>query len=347
MAAHTEAKEIELFKYRDRRSTGIHVGDGGLQVVELRLSGKAAVLEGALRLNIHELPFPLPWVDPTFQHVIADTIRNARRQHGVRFRRPYFALDERSATVKRRELLPGKVQDNRDNLEWEARQFLAADLEAYAVDYLLTSEYGFVVAARRAAMDRVRGVCQHAGIPKPEFDLAPFALYNALEASSGLLSSGCELLLDVGVSTARSVLLVEGQLRWVGMVRARRLTTFANGSGEAALDAATLDEDSAAAEDDSATAQESPQSDFDEWMDTLARGAEKLVHAELGAMHVDRCWLSGNYATQAQEPLARRLGLAVQLMDPFSRIDTGTQELDEPTAFAIATGLALRGISES
>lgn len=328
-----------MFGHRDRRSTGIHIGDGGLQVVELRRRGGVAVLEGAVRLNIHELPFPLPWVDPKFQHDIADTIRSARREHGIRFKHPYFALDERSAIVKRRALLPGKVQDNRENLEWEARQFLTDDLAEYAIDYLLTTDFGFVVAARRAAMDRVRGVCHHAGISRPEFDLAPFALYNALEVSAGLLSSGCELLLDVGVNTARSILLIEGNLRCVSTVKARRLMTFANGStttassGEAQVRVGDHFTDL--------------EDDFDEWMETLARGAEKVVRAEQGALHIDRCWLSGKYAVRAQEPLSRRLGLGVQLLDPFSCIDTGMQEPDDSSVFATAAGLALRGVSES
>lgn len=328
-----------MFGRRDRRSTGIHIGDGGLQVVELRRRGGVAVLEGAVRLNIHELPFPLPWVDPKFQHDIADTIRSARREHGVRFKHPYFALDECSAVVKRRALLPGKVQDNRENLEWEARQFLTDDLAEYAIDYLLTTDFGFVVAARRAAMDRVRGVCHHAGISRPEFDLAPFALYNALEASAGLLSSGCELLLDVGVNTARSILLIEGNLRGVRTVKARRLMTFANGSATTAIGG-----DGQVRVGDQS---KHPEDDFDEWMEILARGAEKLVRAEQGELHIDRCWLSGKHAVQAQEPLSRRLGLGVQLLDPFNCIDTGMQELDDPSVFATAAGLALRGVSES
>ena len=323
-----------MFELRNKRSTGIHLGDGGLQIVELRLRGGVACLEEAVRLNIHELPFPLPWTNPKFQHDIADTIRSARREHGVRFRHPYFALDERSAIVKRRALLPGKVQDNRENLEWEARQVIADDLAEYAIDYLLTSEFGFVVAARRAAMDRVRGVCRHAGIPDPEFDLAPFALYNTLETSAGLLGSGCELLLDVGSSMARSVLLVEGQLRSVGAVKARRLTAFANAS-EGAIPPGEPEE------------VKLPLEDFDEWMDLLARNAEKLVRTEMGELHLDRCWVSGSHAAPAQEPLSRKLGLGVQLLDPFSRVDSGSQELDDPAVFATATGLALRGLSGS
>ena len=306
-------------------------------MVELRRRGKTVILEGAVRLSIHELPFPLPWLNPKFQHDIADTLRSARREHGVRFRRPYFALDERSAIVKRRALLPGRVQDNRENLEWEAQQFLAADIGAYAIDDLLTSEFGFVVAARRAAMDRVSGICRHAGIPKPEFDLAPFALYNVLEVSAGLLSSGCELLLDVGASSARLILLVEGQLRRVGTIRARRLTT-----GSDTGFAANGDD----GEETTVAAKPSP-GDFDEWMDSLACSTEKLLRDELGEWRVDRCWLSGKHAAPAQDSLSRQFGLTAQLLDPFRGIDSGVHELDDPTTFATAAGLALRGIAAS
>jgi hypothetical protein len=192
-------------------------------------------------------------------------------------------------------------------------------------------------------MDRVRGVCHHAGISRPEFDLTPFALYNALEASAGFLNSGCELLLDVGADTARAILLIEGNLRCVGIVKARRLMTFANGTGARIADGGEAEVPAGG----QFTPPELPLDDFDEWMDTLARGAEKLVRAELGELHIDRCWLSGRHAVQAQESLSRRLGLGAQLLDPFSRIDTGMQELDDPTVFATAAGLALRGISES
>ena len=341
-----------MFRYGDRRSTGIHVGDGGLQVVELCQRGRAVALEHAVRLNIHELPSPLPWLDPKLQHEVADTLRRARREHGIRFRRPYFALDERSAIVKRRVLLPSALHDNRENLEWEARQFLSDEIKAYAIDYLLTTDFGFVVAARRAAMDRLTGICQHAGIPKPQFDLALFALYNTLEASAGLLSSGSELLLDVGACTARSILLAEGQLRAVGTIRARRMTTlFPNGSNRAgpALDAAA-DADRAAASAPNGThdTDEPPSlSEFDEWMRTLARGVEKLLRTEMGGMYVDRCWLSGQHAAQSQDSLSRRLGFAVQLLDPFSGIAVRTQDFDDSPVFATAAGLALRGIAEA
>ena len=336
-----------MLKYGDRRSTGIHIGDGGLQLVALRRRGRTVALEHALDLSIHELPFPLPWMNPRFVQEIAATLRSARREHGIRFRRPYFALDERCAIVKRRALLPGGLQDNRENLEWEARQFLADDVKEYAVDYLLTTDFGFVVAARRAAMARVDGICQHAGIAKPQYDLALFALYNALEAA-GLLSSGSELLLDVGAGAARSVLLVEGQLRAVGTVRARRTTTlFPNGPNRAgaAVEVGTGDDQDAGA--DARDGDEAPSSSADDWMDNLARGVEKLLHAELGGIHVDRCWLSGRGSASSQEALSRRLGLAVQIFDPFGHIDVGPHDIDDAPVFATAAGLALRGITES
>ena len=93
--------------------------------------------------------------------------------------------------------------------------------------------------------------------------------------------------------------------------------------------------------------EELPLEDCDEWMEFLARNAEKLVRAEMGELHLDRCWISGRHAGQAQEPLSRKFGLGVQLLDPISRVDCGSQELDDPAVFATATGLAMRGLSGS
>ena len=89
---------------------------------------------------------------------------------------------------------------------------MTEDAKAFSCDFVLTSQWGFVVAARRHALDGYRALGKAAGVGRLDVDLVPFALYNASECANLLAKDTFSLLLYADASEAWLLLLEEGEL---------------------------------------------------------------------------------------------------------------------------------------
>ena len=123
-----------------------------------------------------------------------------------------FALDRRVGIIQRRPLVAETEDENREQLLWESEQILAGEEKAFSCDFVLTSQWGFVVAARHCALDCHRALSKEMGIGNLDIDLVPFALYNASECANLLDRSGISLLLYADESEAWLLLIEEGEL---------------------------------------------------------------------------------------------------------------------------------------
>jgi Tfp pilus assembly PilM family ATPase len=195
----------------------------------------------------------------------------------------------------------------REHMQWEAEQFLDGGDEELSVDYLLASSWGFAVAARYSALDSYLDLGEEAGMGRVDVDVASFALYNAGEAADLLSDVGSELLVYAAQNEAYMLLLDEGEPLQVASCRWNK-------------------------EDDSV-----------QIMADVAARLVQEVDGEVGCI-----WCAGPEEEQWSPALSSQLGISVSLLDPLATVDTGMLP-DEMTpsqrsAYAIAVGLALRGI---
>ena len=123
-----------------------------------------------------------------------------------------FSLDRRLGLIQRRPLVARTESENREQLLWEAEQLLTEDAEAFSCDFVLTSQWGFVVAARHHALDGYRTLGKAAAVGRLDVDLVPFALYNASECANLLAKDTFSLLLYADSSEAWLLLIEEGEL---------------------------------------------------------------------------------------------------------------------------------------
>ena len=205
-----------MFGFGKKSATGIHVSGRTVRVAALS-AGRAGVWPLALVESELEHPFdPQALADEEQRQALASTLIEIADECGFDYGNACIALDRRLALVKRRPMVVGGEKENHAQLLWESEQFLAEETGEFSLDFVLTPEWGFVVAARYAALDLYLDLGDEVGVGRLDVDLAPFALYNAGECADLLPGEDFELLLYADINEAWLLLMEEGAPLAVG-----------------------------------------------------------------------------------------------------------------------------------
>ena len=303
-----------MFGARQRKATGIQIADRALHIVELCRQRGEVSLTGLVQ---EALPFACTpaRLAGDERAEIARFLRRVGKERGLSFANPGMALGAHGYLLKRRPWIRGSEDLNREHLLWEVQQVLPDRLAAYRLDFAKTPQGYFLVAARKKALALYQALCRQGGVKGPLFDIGPFALYNALEASGSLAGEEAELLVDISPSEALVLLLNAGELQAVG--------TCAWGEAE------------------------TPQVRREQ----LAERVGQLVGTE-SPRRPGRIWLSGSGAADPEWSacLSESTAIPIALFDPLAEVDLSPMgEEVSPAAraaCAVAAGLAFRCLSE-
>jgi Tfp pilus assembly PilM family ATPase len=244
---------------------------------------------------------------------LARFIRRVGAERGLAFVNPGVALGAHAFLLKRRFWIHGSEELNREHLRWEIQQVLPEGLSEYQLDFARTPQGYFLVAARKRALKLYRALCRKGGLKRPLFDICPFALYNALEASGNLAGEETELLVDISPPEAQVLLLKAGQLQ--------------------AVSSRTWEGDSQQMRRES-----------------LAEAVQLLIGAE--HTRPGRVWLSGSGAADPEwsAVMSEQVAAPLAIFDPLAGVDDSLLEEEVPPAAraagAVAAGLAFRCLSE-
>ncbi len=300
---------VALFGKGNKKATGVHIDDHLLRIVELVRAGRDLELGAVFRAELSSSD-----LGPELR----EALRRAARECSLSFANTCISLGWGQFHLKRWPLVEGAgAKINRHHLLWEASQFLAADLKDYGIDTVLGRNRGFVVAVHRRVLDHYREFCLQSGLKSPELDVVPFALCNALEGSRSGPVAGMEMLVSFSQRETSILLLRDGDLAAVeSRVHSAEAEPDRNEETEKCIDALLEEENSG----------ENPQ----------------------------RLWvadLSGCADSRAAE-LSARYSTPSAVLDPFQNLRTtrceGAQQslLDRGSEFAVAAGLARRGLAD-
>ena len=195
-----------------RKATGVHISGQTVRVAALD-AGRSGVRPLVLASEELEQPFdPLALGDQQQRQALATKLVALAKAYDFDYRNACFSLDRHVGLIQRRPLVAGTEREQREQLLWESEQFLAEDASAFSCDFALTSEWGFVVAARHTALDCYRALGAATAVDQIDVDLVPFALYNASECADLLAEKQRALLLYVEEGEAWLLLVEEGEL---------------------------------------------------------------------------------------------------------------------------------------
>ena len=297
-----------MFGLGKKRATGVHIGDGLLHIVELGRSGRAVELRAVFRAEL---------ASPDLGKELRGVLRQATRDLGLRFANTCIALGRGEFHLKRWPLVEGAgVRINRENLLWEAGQFLSGDPADYGIDTVLGREWGYVVAAHRRVLDRYLDFSRQAGFDSPELDIVPFALHNALEASRPGPVENLEVIVGLSRSEIHTLLVRDGELAGV-------------------------------------LSRSFPQEKHDARIEAVVKCIDALLGEENRGEDPQRFWVAdlSGCADWREAELADRYSASSALLDPFQNLSSdrcqGAQQslLASGSEFAVAAGLAYRGLA--
>jgi len=302
-----------VFGASKKSGTGIQFAGDRLRVVELLRGRKGSVLQAVSEARL-EHPFdPEALGQEECQEELVAALKGVGDAAGIDFVRPCVVLDRRTFFFKGRPLIDpvgrsGRAcAENREHLLWEGKQFLDDEWEMFSIDCALAGERGFVVAVRRQVLDRFQTLFARAGIDDLDFDIEPFALFNAAECAGLLAPEGDALLFQEREGCGQTIWVADGLLQNV-MHTVRK--------GDDRRSAVEFAEDCIQQMRDEGMCGDGPQ----------------------------QVWLAGVETEELAEELMARLGVACVPFPSFAGIDTSeiAEFPAEESAFAVAAGLAHR-----
>ncbi len=194
------------------KATGIHISGQTVRVAALD-AGRTGVRPLVLATDELERPFdPVALTNERQRRGLAAQLAKLAKDYDFDYSNTCFSLDRRVGFIQRRPLAAESERENRDQLSWEAEQILAGEATAFSCDFALTSQWGFVAAARHRALNCYRALGRAAGVQRFDVDLAPFSLYNASERANLLAKDKFSLLLYADLGEAWLLLTEEGEL---------------------------------------------------------------------------------------------------------------------------------------
>ena len=201
-----------MFGFGRTKATGIHISGQTVRIAALD-AGRAGIRPLVLAADMLEYPFdPAALGDDQLRQELAAKLVALATAYDFDYSNACFALDRRLGFLQRRPLVAGTERENREQLLWESEQLLAGEVKAFSCDFALTSQWGFVVAARHRTLDCYRALGEETAVGRLDVDLAPFALYNASECANLLAKDKFSLLLYADMGEAWLLLTEEGEL---------------------------------------------------------------------------------------------------------------------------------------
>ncbi len=345
-----------------RTPVGLDIGAGAVKVVEL-----ARARDGYRIVRLASVPTP---VGALLEGAVSDpeklggAIRSALEEAGIRHRRVVTALGSRAAVVREIQVPEMPEEELRSAVRFEAERYLPVSGEGLRVDYQVVEEVQegsrkrlsvLFAAARAEVVDGVVQALQVAGLGAEVLEVTTFALARVFRQES---MEGPVLIADIGADTT-DVLIVHGDRLHLSR------TLHAGGNTLTRAVAAALDLEPNVAEavkEEKATA---PSSGATVEGPTAARVAEAIspvladIVTELrrsaefflarsGGREIRKVLLAGGTARipNLAAFFAEELGLPVEVGDVFRYYPPERPIAGAGPAFAVATGLALRGLEE-
>ena len=342
-----------LFR-RAKPVVGLDIGSSAVKAVELKSTGSGYEVAA-----FGSEPIPLDCivdgaiVDGT---AVAESIQQLFERGGFKSRDVVASLSGSAVIVKKISLPLMSEAELSESIYWEAEQYIPFDIQDVSLDYQIVeganseSHDGsmdvLLVAAKKEKIADYTGVIAQAGRSPVVVDVDAFALQNAYEANYGTAAGAVVVLLNAGAS-AININIISGEQS----LFTRDVSLGGNSYTEALQRELDLPFESA---DRLKMGEVTDGLGFDDVRPVLRAVTENVVleiqktfnfFKATAADRVDRVMVTGGTSRVEGfvDLLGERLEVPVGFLDPFRRIEAGS---DEAATFAltaaVAVGLAMR-----
>jgi type IV pilus assembly protein PilM len=338
---------------------GVDIGSSAVKLVQLReLKG------GWQLLNVGILPLPPEAiVDNTLMDSssIVETVKNLLASLQVKAKEAVCSISGNAVIIRKISLPVMPAEELEDQIHWEAEQYIPFDINDVNVDFqiLSTDEQDLskmnvlLVASKKDIINDYQAVFAEAGLKLMVVDVDSFAVQNAYETNYGA-EDDVVALVNLGASIMNlnivkgGVSLFTRDVQMGGSLYTEEIQKqFGLNSEQAELK--------------KLTAEGSQDARLSEIMqrvnETIAlemRRSLDFYNSTAGDERITRVYLAGGAARtwMLVEAVQQKLGLPVEILNPFLRVAVGEKEFDHEylqeigPLMTVAVGLATRRLGD-
>lgn len=341
---------------------GIDVGSSSVKLVQLKEVKGGYHL---LNLGIAQLP-PEAIVDNTVMDSVAvvDSIRNLVENQKVKTKNVAASVSGHSVIIRKISMPVMTEEEVEASIEWEAEQFIPFEISEVNLDFQITGPDPkdpaqmnvILVAAKKDFVNEGLTVFHECGLNPVVLDIDSFAIENAFQANYDVEEGEIVALINIGASTMNVNILKEGV-----SVFTRDIQTGGNMFNEEIQKRLGINSEEAeqaklggeVSEIDAAVLAEVMSESADALAQEIQRSLD-YFSATSTDDKVTRLFVSGGVSKTAgiDEVFEQRLGVPVEVLDPFRRIEVD-EDLFDPAyvqavgpLFAVGVGLAMRRLGD-
>ena len=345
---------------------GLDIGASAVKVVQLKkIPKKQGKMYELVNLAFSKLPPEVIKEDEfTKPDIVADTIKRTFTDNKIEIKNVAVSISGRSVIVKRIKLPKMAPEELEESIQWEAEQFIPFDINDVTLDFqimpiedqLTENMDVLLVAVKKDHITDIVNIIELAELIPSVVDIDAFALENQFEINYIPSPDDYEALVDIGAETMCLNVLKQGSSvftrdAFIGINQLHRTM-----QREMFLDFSQSEDLMNGIEVEGRTKDDIvPYRDgfYEEMLAEIQRSFDYFrATAEEGM--VSRIFLSGGGSRLEHFPefLNERLGVPVELMDPFKNIYINYKKFDQEYIRSIAPmmtvgiGLALRRIGD-
>jgi len=198
----------------DASAVGLSIGSSSIKLIELKKSGKAWKL---LHFGIVQLPEDaVVNRDIVNQIAVVESIKSLTSQIKLKCKNVCTGISGTSTIIKRMTLDVPNMRELKDQVFWEAEQYLPFDVSEVVMDFHLLSRGKdnktdvLLVAVKRSVLETYMASISGAALRPRVVDTDYFALQNVFEANYPVNAGESVAIVDIGASAMKIVIVHEG-----------------------------------------------------------------------------------------------------------------------------------------
>lgn len=349
-----------LFFKKKKEVIGIDIGSSSVKLVQLKAQ------KGAYRLlnaGIMPLP-PEAIVDNTLMDSasIVGAIRNLAASLGIKARDVACSISGNSVIIRKITLPTMTTEELEDQIVWEAEQYIPFDINDVNLDFQILSPDSIdptkmsvlLVASKKDLINDYVAVFNEAGLQLSVVDVASFTIQNAFEINHDVDPDDVVALINIGASVMNINIVKSGITLFTRDVQmggnlyseeiqkqmglssseAESMKLLANKAGNNAL-LEVLDK-------------------VNETITQEIRRSLDFYNSTASDERITRIFLSGGCSKvyNLLEVINEKLGVPVEMINPFARITCNDKEFDPEylaeiaPLMAVTVGLAIRRVGD-
>ncbi|MBI3610662.1 MAG: type IV pilus assembly protein PilM [Nitrospirae bacterium] len=354
-----------LFSFSKARPLfGLDIGSSAIKVVQLRETRRGYHLE---KFGIKPLA-PEMIVDGTVMDAgrVVDTLKELLAEQKIKLKDAAISISGHSVIVKKINLPAMTEEELEESIKWEAEQYIPFDINDVNIDFhILGTAEGqdrqpqmsvLLIAAKKDKLNEYTSVVAEAGLTPLVVDVDAFTIENMYGVNYDIQENEAVALVNIGASVMNINILKGGMSAFT-----RDISIGGNRYTEMIQKELNLGYSDA----EKAKMTENPEAVNPEALSAVINAVHAEVAGEVARSidyfkttsmqeNIDKVVLCGGAANMKGMAafLGERLGVAVELANPFSRIEIDKKAFDPeqlrevaPQA-AVGVGLAIRKLGD-